>query len=75
MANMKMAVLWDVVPCSLVANDGGISTSETLVNFYEMQNATSQKTAIFTKIICNTADINTHPNQELYSIFSSLFKY
>jgi hypothetical protein len=43
---MKMAVFWDVAPCSLVEvyrrfrgafqdDDGAVITSETSVNFYE----------------------------------------
>jgi hypothetical protein len=41
-ASMKMAVFWDVAPCSLVETDrhfilvmDAVRTSGTLVNFYE----------------------------------------
>jgi hypothetical protein len=53
--DMKMAVFWDVVPCSLVDIDRcfsvtlmmeAVSSSETLVSI-KLHGATFQKTAIF----------------------------
>jgi hypothetical protein len=53
----KMAVFWVVMPCSLVEvyqrframilMIEAVSTSETLVNFYQTTRCCSQKTAIF----------------------------
>jgi hypothetical protein len=56
----KMAVFWVVAPCRLVkftsvwatcwlhvGGGGGAGTRETLVNFYQLDGATTQKIAIF----------------------------